>query len=209
MMVRASGAILLQAVAERIVAAYLAQAGYAEVAMMNGRHPSQSTAGVDITYRYQGRRVGVKVKPDAYYGTDPTKVHDRELVFYRSDAGHYAFESISNHMTREPGWMFNSEADVVYYYYLALSQPEDEIRALLSEPDDVFFSELKVERDELRMLPMPQTREWFESHFEEYTPRPVQVGDHSAWYRLIPRADLDGSVTDIKSINGVFASVAK
>lgn len=207
-MVRASGAVLLQAVAERILAAYLAQAGYADVVMLNSRHEAQTSSGIDIAYRYQGRRVGIKVKPDSYFGTDPSKVRERELVFYRSDAGHYAFESISNHMTREPGWMFNSEADEVYYYYLALSQSEDEIRALLSEPDDVFFGELKVERDELRMLPMPQTRSWFMSHFEEYTPRPVQLGDHSAWYRLIPRADIDGSVEGIKSVSGVFASIA-
>lgn len=206
---QASGSVLLQRVAERVVAAYLTQAGYADVTVTSGGPGGGNGSGVDITYRFQGRRVGIKIKPDPYFGTDPSKVRDRELAFYRSDAGHYAFESISNHMTREPGWMFNSEAEELYYYYVALAQSEDEIRALLSEPDDVLLGELKVERDQLRVLPMRETQAWFEDHFEEYTPRPVQVGEHSAWYRLIPRADIDGAVAGIKVIGDLFASIAR
>lgn len=207
-MVRPTGAMLLQAVAERVIARYLRDAGYAEVAVMGGRPSNHPGAGVDITYLLQGRRRRIKVKPDAYFGTDPSKVRDRSLVFYRSNAGHYAFESISNHMTREPGWMFNSDADDIYYYYIAISQSEEEIQALLTEPDDVFFSELRVERDELRILPMAETREWFEKHYEDYAPRPVMAGSHSAWYRLIPRADIDGSVPGVKGVGSIFSTIS-
>lgn len=207
MMVRVSGMALLQAVAERIVGRYLTSAGYADVTLLNQGLSSRSSS-IDVTYRYQGRRVGIKVKPDAYFGTDPAKVRNREYAFYRSDAGHYAFESISNHMTREAGWMFNSEADELFYYYLVISQSEDEVRALLSEPDDVFFGELKVDRDELRVLPMPATREWFQQHYEEYTPRPVTVGDVSAWYRLIPRSDIDTQVAGIRNVGPIFSGLS-
>jgi len=200
-----TGALLLQQVAQRIVAAYLKKAGYADVRVMADGSPG---SGVDIVYSLSGRRGRIKVKPDSYFGTDPAKVYDRDLVFYRPDAGHYAFESISNNMTREPGWMFNSDADDLYYYYLALTQPEDEVAALLGEPDEVFFSELKVERDELHILPMRQTQHWFEEHFEDYTPRPVTVGDHSAWYRLIPRSDIEGSLPGIRMIGPIFRVVS-
>ncbi len=149
------------------------------------------------------------MKPDAYFGTDPAKVRDRGLIFYRSDAGHYAFESISNNMTRERGWMFNSDADELFYYYVVIAQSEEEIAALLGEPDDVFFSELKVDRDELKVLPMRATREWFEAHYEEYTPRPVTTGEHSAWYRLIPRSDIDTQVRGIRTLGSVFTVVAE
>jgi len=207
-MVRDSGISLLQKVAERIIIHYLRDSGHAEVTALNVGSAPAGASPVDITYRYEGRRVGVKVKPDVYFGSDPVKVRDRDLVFYRSDAGHYAFESISNHMTREAGWMFSSEADELFYYYLVIAQSEDEVRALLAEPDDVFFSELKVERDELRVLPMKGTREWFKAHYEEYAPRPVTVGEISAWYRLIPRSDIDTQVAGIRNIGSVFSALS-
>ncbi len=207
-MVRDSGTALLQSVAERIIGRYLTDSGFADVSVLNSGRSSAAGSLIDLTYRYQGRRVGVKVKPDVYFGSDPAKVRNREFVFYRSDAGHYAFESISNHMTREAGWMFNSDADELFYYYLVISQSEDEVRALLSEPDDVFFSELKVDRDELRILPMAATRDWFRAHYEEYTPRPVTVGDISAWYRLIPRSDIDTQVSGIRNAGSIFVGLS-
>ncbi len=205
-MKHATGALLLQQVAQRIIAAYLSKAGYADVRVVAG---SGTASGVDIAYSVSGRRARIKVKPDSYFGTDPAKVYDRNLVFYRPDAGHYAFESISNNLTREPGWMFSSEADDLYYYYLALTQPEDEVAALLGEPDEVFFGELKVERDELHVLPMRPTQRWFEAHFEAYTPRPVTVGEHSAWYRLIPRGDIEAGITGIRMIGPIYQMVAR
>lgn len=207
-MVRDSGMSLLQAAAERIVARYLADVGRAEVTMLNRGVQLGAASSVDVSYRYQGRFVRVKIKPDVYFGTDPAKVRNRDYVFYRSEAGHYAFESISNHMTREVGWMFNSEAEELFYYYLVIAQSEDEVRALLSEPDDVFFGELKVERDELRILPMAATRDWFTAHYEEYTPRPVTIGDVSAWYRLIPRSDIDTQVAGIRNVGAIFPIVS-
>lgn len=206
-MARPVGATLLHAVSQRIISRYLESAGYAEVSILPAPKNGGSTV-VDLTYKSQGRRLRAKVKSDAYFGNDPAKVQDRGLVFYRGDAGHYAFESISNNMTREPGWMFNSDADELLYFYIVIAQPEEEVAALLEEPDDVFFSELKVDRDELRILPMKETREWFEAHYEEYTPRPVKSGDHSAWYRLIPRADIDTQVSGIRIVGSLFSSLA-
>ncbi len=183
---RLTGIELLQGVANRIIIAYLETVGYSNVRAASGASEGYASGGVDLTYRSQGVDHKVKVKPDAYYGADPGMVQDRELTFYRSDSGVFAFESIANHLTREPGWMVDSTAEDLYYYYLVIAQTEEEISALLSEPDEVFFSELKVERDELYVLPMRETQRWFDDNHEEYVPRPVMVGEHSAWFRIDP-----------------------
>ncbi|MDH4140517.1 MAG: hypothetical protein OEV43_08090 [Coriobacteriia bacterium] len=203
---QAAGAVLLQQVAERVICRYLEKAGHDNVMIVSGKADTVGP-GVDIIYKYAGTTEKVKVKPDAYFGTDPGKVRDRSLPFYRSDVGHYAFEAVANAATREPGWMFQSSADHLYYYYVVLGQSEAEVRALVAEPNEVFFSELQVERDELRILPMRATQDWFEEHFQEYTPRPVTVGERSAWYRLIPRSDIHGALGGIKNVGPVFDSV--
>lgn len=198
-----TGTLLMQQVAERIVARWLVRQGRLDVHATGGMRSLGGTS-VDLTYAWQGGQRRIKVKPDPYYGTDPMKIADRELVFYRGDASAYAFEAVANAATREPGWIFESQADDLYYYYVALSQDEHEVGALVNEPDEVFFSELAVERDDLVILPMLEAREWFEANFERYTPRPVLVGGASAWYRLVPRIDIERAVTSIRNVGPIF-----
>ncbi len=198
---------LLQRAAERILVRWLIRQGRMDVHLTGGL---QSLGGraVDLTYAWQGGQWRIKIKPDSYFGTDPRKIADRALTYYRGDASAFAFEAVANAATREPGWMFDSTADEIYYYYIAISQPEDDVAALLAEPDEVFFSELAVERDELVVLPVRETREWFEANFERFTPRPVMSGGASAWYRLVPRSDLERAVPSIRSVGPVFAGLA-
>jgi|GEM_PF-832483 len=202
-----AGSLLLQSVAERILARWVESTGGSDVVVVDPAVGEGRRLGIDLRYRFLGRTVTVKVKADSYFGRDPSKIADRDLLFYRPEEGSYAFEAISHAVTREPGWMFLSEAEELFYYLCALSQTETEVAALMAEPDEVFFSELRVDRDELRVLPMLQTRDWFEEHFEEYPPRPVLVGDHSAWYRLIPRDDIEGSVEGIRIVGPVFGKI--
>ncbi|MDO8964241.1 MAG: hypothetical protein Q7W30_07100 [Coriobacteriia bacterium] len=198
------GGKLLQSVAGRIIDAYLRSDGATTMLVTSDSDPLRAS-GVDLVYNRAGRAVSCKVKPDAYFGTDPRKIADQQLVFYRCLANSYAFETISHHLTREPGWMFNSNADELFYYFLALGQTEDEIGALMDEPDEVFFSELAVERDELHILPLEPLRDWFEANFERYTPRPVTLGDHSGWYRIIPISDIDPTVRDAAVRGPIFS----
>lgn len=204
-----TGQLLLQSVAERILAMHMLANGMDEVEVVNPWPSTSTRAGVDITYRFAGRTVKVKVKPDAYFGRDPAKAQDRSLSFYRPEGEAYAFEAISNAATREPGWIFNSEADELYYYLLAISQPEDEVAALMEESDEVLLDELGVDRDELHVLPMRPVREWFEEHYEQYTPRPVMVGNHSAWFRIIPRHVLAQAVQGRRVVHSVFSRLAE
>lgn len=203
-----AGVDLLQAAAERIIAAWLAETGKSDVVRTSGR-TSVGGRNVDITFSSAGARRRVKIKADPYIGTDPIKISDRTLPFYRSDAGIYAFEAVADSATRQPGWIFNTDAADLYYYYLAVAQTEEEVRALLQEPDEVFLSELKVDIDDLHVLPLAPTVAWFEAHYAQYTPRPVMQHGLAAWYRLVPRADIMRSVREVRNVGPIFPIVSR
>lgn len=205
---RMVGQQLLQSVSERIIKRYLLATNATGVMLVNEADDPSRFTGVDLVYTTNGRNLKAKVKPDTYFGIDPRKIADQDLVFYRSPANAYAFETISDAVTRDPGWMFNSMADELFYYFFVLGQSEEDVSALLEEPDEVFFSELAVERDELHVLPMQELRAWFDINHEHYMPRPVLLGDHSAWYRIIPIADVDRVVAKIDVRGSIFSKVA-
>ena len=199
--------LLLQDVAGRVVARWLAERGKLDVQAATGREALDGRA-VDLTYAWQGSRHKIKLKPDPYFGTEPGKIADRFLTFYRADASAYAFESIANSATREQGWVSGSDADELFYYRLALSQTEEEIRGHYERARRSVFSELEVDRDELVTMPMAAARAWFDSHADNYQARPVIVGGVAAWYRLVPRADVESAVQGLKIAGPVFRSLS-
>ena len=202
-----SGMVLLQAVAERIIARYLEGIPGVQVEPADGYH-SLGGRGADLVYVADGQRTSVKIKPDSYFGTDANKVRERAWSFYREDAGVCALEAVAGSSMRDPGWMFTSDADEIFYYYLAIAQPEDEVRALVAAPDAEFFSALKVERDDLLVLPMKAAREWFSQKYEQYPSRPVALGGGSAWYRLMPRAELEADVDGVVDRGPIFSALS-
>jgi hypothetical protein len=202
-----TGALLLQAVAQRIIACYLGSGPSPDAQVVSG-FATFASRGIDLTYSLNGERRTAKVKADPYFGTDSAKIGDRALAFYRADTGTLALEAVADSATKQPGWMLDSAADDLCYYYLALGQAEDEVHALLGEPDEVFFSELLVERDELIIVPMHEARAWFEINADAYPPRPVFLGSTSAWYRLVPRAVLQSQLPGVRIVGPVFASLA-
>jgi hypothetical protein len=203
-----SGGVLLQAVADRIIGRHLALSGATGVLVADSEFDPLRLAGVDVVCTRAGRSLRVKVQPDPYFGTDPAKCSDQTLTYYRASAGSYALETIAHHITREPGWVVGSTADTVFYYFLAISQPQDEVAALMDEADGVFFSELAVDRDELHVLPMSALREWFTPNSERYVSRPVGHGDHSGWCRIVPVADVAAAVPGITVVPQVFARLS-
>ncbi|MEN6369909.1 MAG: hypothetical protein ABFD77_09500 [Thermotogota bacterium] len=150
----------------------------------------------------------MKVKADAYFGTDPEKIARRDLPYYRAETSSCGFETMADTFTRQPGWVQRSVADELFYYFVAIGQPEEEVAALMDEPDRIFFSELDVERDDLRVLPMTALRAWFEVAGERFIPRPVLSEGRSAWYRIIPVAEVEKGVVGTRSIGRVFASLS-
>ena len=201
-----TGTALLHEVAKRIIARYLEKTGATNVVV--SRLVLDEAVGVDLQFSIGAAHMAAKVKADSYYGIDPMKVADRSLVFYRSETRSYGLESVADTTTREVGWIQRSQADALYYYRLAIAQPEAEVAALLEGPDEVFFSELAVERDDLRVMPMRDLREWFEKSFDRYTSRPVVTDGRPAWYRIVPQADLEAGVPGIRIVGGIFARAA-
>ncbi|HSK48479.1 MAG TPA: hypothetical protein VLA05_10835 [Coriobacteriia bacterium] len=198
------GHALLQSIAERIVTRWLQNQG-SEVVSAGGE--GSRGRGVDLTSTSPDGVRRIKVKPDAYYGIDATKAADRSLALYRGSTGSLALEAVANSVTREPGWGLSSDADDLFYYFVAISQPEDVVAELAAQSDEVLFANLEVERDELLVLPMPATVKWFAQNIDRYAPRPVARAGVSAWYRLVPRADVEAGVKGVRSAGPIFESI--
>lgn len=160
---------------------------------------------VDLVVQRQGGRETVKVKTDSYYGTDQARILDHDLPYYRRRADDFALETISHHITREPGWMFNSIADRLWYYQAVLLNPKDELERALAYDDEEMVAALGIEADRLRILDLQLLRAWFEGEHMNYPPRPVQVGDHISWYRIIPESDVERAVGRVETIEGLFS----
>lgn len=201
----AKGSALLHEVAKRILARYLERTGAVNVSVANALR--DEALGVDIQYTKGAARLSAKVKADSYFGSDPLRVADRDLPYYRAETHSYGLESISDTTTREPGWLQRSQADDLFYYRLVIAQPEADVAALLEGPDQVFFTELAVERDELRIIPMRELREWFAGAQDRYTPRPVMTDGRPAWYRIVSEKDLDAEVPGVRVVGSVYHKV--
>ncbi|MDY0341300.1 MAG: hypothetical protein RBS17_08815 [Coriobacteriia bacterium] len=200
-----TGAALTSEVAKRIVGAYLARNGGVNVTISPAER--MSADGVDITYMIAGRPTTARVQADCYFGTDSEKVADRSLPLYRMESSTYALEETADVATRMPGWIFSSVADVLLYYRMAIGRPEAEVSALLGSPDEVFFSELGIERDELQVIPLPALRTWFAREADRFTPRPVFANGRMSWCRIVPISDLVSAISDVRVIDSVYGSL--
>lgn len=200
-----SGSPLMHEVGKRILGRYLEAAGARNVELA----PSMRTdaTGIDIRRLEGPDTVTAKVKVDYYCGTDPAKIANRDFTFYRNDTASYALEAIADTSTRAAGWVQTSLADQLLYYRLAIPRPEAEIAALLDSPDGVFFSELGVERDDLRVVPFRELRSWFERSNELYPPRPVITGGRSAWYRIVPMSELEAAVPGVRVVGSIYGAL--
>ena len=201
------GAKLLHAVAERIIEKYLQLNGRVDVRVNDEAALAARADKVDITYMTASGRHAIKVKSDPYIGSDPVKASDRSRSFYRPDGDAYALETMEPN--RQPGWLFASAADELYYYYLAIDQTEAEVEALFREPDAIFFSTLHVAKDDLHILPLQELRAWFAPRQESYPTRPVVRDGGAAWYRLVPREDVESGVPRMQAIGSIFGAVSR
>lgn len=201
-----TGSPLIHEVGKRILGRYLETLGARDVELSPAMR--NDGTGIDIRRTEGLTAITAKVRVDYYFGDDQAKIADRDLTFYRTDTASYALEAIADTATRAPGWMLTSLADQLLYYRIALPRPEAEIAALLDSPDGVFFTELGVERDELRIVPMRALREWFERSNDRYMPRPVITGGRSAWYRIVPIAELEAGVPGVTVAAPIYSRLA-
>jgi hypothetical protein len=195
---------LLQAVAERVIARHLREQGMRDVRIVGAEVAGVRSRDIHLTYSRFGQETRATVKADPYFGGDAARIADRDLIFYRDDRREYALESIGHHETREGGWTIASQADELFYYYLALDHSEGELRDMLELPDEEFFPTLRVLRDDLSVFPMTELRSWFVEHGDDYPARPVRVGDHLTWQRIVPRGDLDAELDGRVHVGSIY-----
>ncbi|MBF4509746.1 MAG: hypothetical protein ISP10_04615 [Aeromicrobium sp.] len=200
-----TGSTLLHEVATRILGRYLERTGATSVVV--SRALRDEAIGVDLQYTRGAEPLTAKVKADAYFGSDPLKIADRALPFYRAQSGTYGLESMADTATREPGWLQRSQADDLFYYRLVIAQPEDVVAELFAAHDAEFFAKLAVERDELKIIPMRALREWYEKSADRYAPRPVVTDGRPAWYRIVTEKDLDTQVPGVRAVGSVYHRV--
>jgi len=144
-------------------------------------NPDFYPRGIDLVV--EGPEVfSIDLKVDSYIGSDP-KRKIRGLC--NPDSGMILIETLSQlqyDRTRPDvdGWFFTSEADQVYYYYLALLNdprelviPYSRFKAAVKENrdtkeiEDRLIRSLKVDNDLLIAYDLKQARKWY-----------VDVGSH-------------------------------
>lgn len=198
-----TGGVLLHEVGKRIIAEYLRRQGRSDVTVTPSAFRDDPLR-IDIRYTLGTQRLAAKVKVDCYYGTDPALIADRNMSFYRPDSRGYALEETADTTSGAAGWVSSSQADALFYYRIAIPLPEAEVARLYESPDAVFFKELGVERDDLRIIPLGGLRAWFLTTRDRYTPRPVMADGKTAWYRIVPIQDLDAGVPGIRAEGAVY-----
>lgn len=200
-----AGAALTREVAKRVVGSYLSRNGGVSVALSPAGRTKPD--GVDIRYMMAGKPLTARVQADCYFGTDAEKAADRSLPMYRVESPTYALEEAADVTDKMPGWVVSSTADVLLYYRMAIPRPEAEIAALLESPDEVFFSELGIERDELRIIPFPALRAWFVREADRFTPRPILLDGRMSWCRIVPISELEAAVPGVRVVDSIYRSL--
>ena len=160
--------------------------------------PRQRSPASTSSTRRAGNAIKVKIKPDTYFGTDPRKIADQEPRLLPQPGERYAFETISHHVTREPG--LDVQLDGRRAVLLLHRARADRGRGRRAD-GGARRGLLLGARGRARRAPRPadgsRCATGSRTNYEHYMPRPVTLGDHSGWYRIIPIADIDPSVATI------------
>jgi hypothetical protein len=98
----------------------------------------------------------IDVKVDYYFGADD------KSDFHRRRTGFAALETVSNDVLGTLGWMVTSATDYIMYYFLALDNPPDQLRAWSAAGDaEAALHGLQAYDDCLLVLPTRALQAWF------------------------------------------------
>lgn len=140
-------------------------------------------SGIDLIWNRPHERITIDLKTDSYIGSTAQKT--RGLC--NPDSGAILIEVTSQlHYDRrladkdEPGWFFTSQADYIYYYFIALlNRPKEltpffkEYRQLEKSGEDTQILEerlirtLDVDKDLLITYSLNEARQWYEREPED------------------------------------------
>lgn len=143
-------------------------------------NPAWFSKGVDLVLKRPGGIESIDLKVDSYFGTDPAK---KARGLYNLDSGVLLIETTSQlrydraDLDRHPdvpGWFFTSQADTIYYYFVAIETPAATLKPILARREilknrngaaELFERELigalNIERDELLTYSLEKARKWY------------------------------------------------
>jgi len=144
-------------------------------------NPQYYSKGIDLIV--QGKETfSIDLKTDSYMGTDPMRKIKGQC---NPDSGVMLIETISQlqynrNKSDVPGWFFTSEADEIYYYYLAVLNEAQELTDIHSEykmkiksktdtrsVEDNLIKALKVDNDMLVTYNLKKARKWLSDNIDE------------------------------------------
>jgi hypothetical protein len=167
-------------------------------------HDDHAPAVRDIDLRVDG--VSADLKADAYFAD----LDDGEAVtrYKKPRSGYLALETVSTDFShrwpddRRPdpsqssqrmGWMHTSRADEIWYYFLTLDNPPDEIDALASaqtgdpgERERRLLDIARIHRDGLLILPAAPLKAWFWENLDRFDRRGARNPRYTTWFRRVP-----------------------
>ncbi len=136
--------------------------------------PHYYSKGIDLIVE-GSRAFSIDLKTDSYIGTDPLRKVRGQC---NPDSGAILIETISQlqynrRKTDVPGWFYTSEADQIYYYYLAVLNEPEQLNKIYAEyreriksggetrsVEDQLIRTLKVDNDLLVTYDLIEARKW-------------------------------------------------
>lgn len=137
-------------------------------------NPQYYSKGIDLIVGDK-KTYSIDLKTDSYIGSDPERKIKGQC---NPDSGVTLFETISQLQYNRskadvPGWFFTSEADEIYYYYLAVLNDPRELNDIYSEykvkvkakeglgsVEDKLIRMLRVDNDLLLIYNLKEARRW-------------------------------------------------
>ena len=149
----------------------------------------------------------VEIKCDSHAGSDEELIRSAAYPYYARRTENFAIETTSNDVSKSPGWVYGSEADMLLYYFVAIPCTAEELTQRWAVGEEYLLANLGVEGDRLYVLDLPELREWFHGAQSQYR----EVVAHNDSYRTVSRLvscrDVVSAVKHCHVLDDVYRTV--
>lgn len=152
-------------------------------------------------------RTTVEIKCDAHAGSDEALIQSAAYPYYARRTENFAVETMSNDVSKSPGWVYGSEAEVLLYYFAAIPRTVDELTEWWTAGEEYLLANLGVEGDRLYVLDLPELRAWFTPAQETYREVAAQNDTYRTLSRLVPCRDVVSAVKHCHVLDDVYRTV--
>lgn len=172
-------------------------------------HDDHAPSVRDIDFYMDG--VSADLKADSYFAH--FRRDETPSRYKKRDSGNLALETISTDYSRvwmddtkcdpeQPnmklGWMHTSRAQELWYYFITLDNPQEELDALaeMRTPQNELQRQQRlldcavIHRDELFVIPAAPLKDWFWDNYSAFGRRSAPNPNYFTWIRQVPRTIL-------------------